>query len=160
MKQVIILSGVSGSGKSTYAKKFAQKETFVHYQYTIVSADNYFMKDGVYNFDGSKLGEAHGQCFNKYIGAIQHPDCFELVIVDNTNLTSEEIAPYVLGAQAYGWDCKIVTIELDPNFPELMECVDRNVHGVPYLSIAKQREKLMDRKLPHWWNQEVIPFQE
>lgn len=155
-KQVIILSGISGSGKSTYANKlFCEFEGAV----AIVSADYYFSNSsGEYKFDPALIGEAHGGCFKDYIQTLQETG-FSLVIVDNTNLSIEEIAPYVWGAQAYGWEFKIVTIELNPVYLGMMRCVDRNVHGVLAADIVNQWVKLEKRVLPSWWNQETIKFE-
>jgi len=50
---LVIIRGCSGSGKSTLAKLLGSN--FKHFE-----ADMYFMKNGVYQFDGTKLGAAHG----------------------------------------------------------------------------------------------------
>lgn len=93
---IYILRGPSGCGKTTFAKTINGAK--------ICSADHFFTKDdGTYEFDPSKLGEAHAACLRKYVDAIllrvkgrQFP-----IIVDNTNLTDTELAPYVRIAQAY-----------------------------------------------------------
>lgn len=102
MKKVIILSGISGSGKSTYAKKlvgdsFGQEEcTGV----VVCSADHFFMQTGEYKFDASMLSLAHGECFKDFIEEVQRGT--SLVLVDNTNTSVAEIAPYVLGGPGMG----------------------------------------------------------
>ena len=119
--KVIVMSGISGSGKSTYAKrvvsetepsmKFRDGERYGDYA-IIVSADDHFINNaGEYQFDASMLAEAHNECFRDFIEALQSE--VGLVIVDNTNCSSEEIAPYMLGASAYGYEAEIVTIRCD-----------------------------------------------
>ena len=106
MGQVKILSGVSGSGKSTFGRGLRADLT--------VSADDFFVtSDNKYNFDPSKLGQAHAACFREYIHALTNLGD-TLVVVDNTNTTESEISPYVLGASAFGWNVEIITISV-PN---------------------------------------------
>src|SRR5262245_10531054 len=116
MKKVIVLSGVSGSGKSTYAKKILNDSS--HGNVAIVSADDYFMIGGKYQFDPLKLSWAHGECFRKFLLVIDRDgrcsSAANIVVVDNTNTTSEEIAPYMLGAQAFGWEAEIRTMSVSP----------------------------------------------
>ena len=56
MKTLIILRGCPGSGKSTFAKTLGG----AHFE-----TDMYFVSDdGTYNFDPSKLRDAHNWCQN------------------------------------------------------------------------------------------------
>ena len=143
--RVIILSGVSGSGKSTYAIQLwngLEPGTYCK----VVSADDFFITaDGRYAFDASKLSEAHGACFRAFLTAIQDP-FYSLVIVDNTNTTGEEIAPYVLGAQAFGRKVEIHTVAA-----ALADCETRNLHGVGARTIEAQAARIAARKLAPWW---------
>jgi predicted ABC-type ATPase len=169
-KQVKILSGVSGSGKSTYAKQLqamfhVQNPTFS----VVVSADDFFMVDGEYRFNPAKLSEAHASCFRSFIEAMQevhtHTYCDnsfvnlpnDLVIVDNTNTTTDEIAPYVLGALAFGYEPEIITITT-ANLYDLSVVAARNKHGVPSQSIMKQHERIIARELPKYWKAITVPY--
>lgn len=151
MRKVIIMSGVSGSGKSTYMQKLFE-EVGEGIVFAEVSADHFFKKDGVYNFDASKLSEAHGECFNDFITHMRH--LCELVVVDNTNTTDVEIAPYILGAQAFGYEAEIVTLVrptgMDPN-DYYRACHARNSHGVSEVGVKQQFSRILNRKLPPWW---------
>lgn len=103
---VILLRGISGSGKSTWIKNNKP-------QATVVSADHLFIQsDGSYEFDQARLGEAHQKCFKAFIEALQKGS--ELIIVDNTNVTAWEMSPYIIGARAFGATVEILTIECDP----------------------------------------------
>lgn len=79
MRQVVILSGVSGAGKSTYAEKLLTETQGIK-----VSADHYFMWEDTYKFDPTKLGEAHADCFKRFISHLQAPFSWSCVVVDNT----------------------------------------------------------------------------
>ena len=142
MQEVIILSGISGSGKSTFAKEHARS--------VIVSADHYFIRNGIYKFDPSKLGEAHGTCFKNYIRLLQTGELTSnprKIIVDNTCTTESEIAPYMIGAQAFGADARIITLHCDPDI-----AAARNGGRAPIHAVYRQFENLKARKLPPWWS--------
>jgi predicted kinase len=157
MKRVIIMSGVSGSGKSTYIEK--------HFPLaTCCSADTYFLHFDTkeYRFNASKLGEAHAACFRRFIEAVRGEDewlASDLVVVDNTNTTIEEIAPYMIGAAAYGYQAEIITFAR-PTFLAVCEALAmRNGHGVSADTIAAQARRLRDRKLPSYWKNTTVPIQ-
>jgi len=150
-----ILSGVPGSGKSTYG------ESLITYQLAsppvigeIYSADHYFTNPytGEYNFDPAKLGAAHSSCLLGFIGATSAHS--PRVIVDNTNTTAVEIAPYYQVALAYGYDVEIVTVMV--NHGDLAKCAERNKHGVPLKSIIRMADNIKRRVLPPYWNHRTI----
>lgn len=137
--EVVILRGVPGVGKSTFAAKFF----WCH----VVSADNFFLQDGIYRFDPSKLGQAHQQCLRDYTG---HVVARHSVLVDNTNITTTEIAPYVSLAEAFGLSVKIINLHSSLSPADLAR---RNVHGVPENVIANRIAVMVEeekRFLP-WW---------
>lgn len=166
MRQVKIMSGVSGSGKSTLVRKLLSEHTG---PMQVVSADQYFMvkdenaKHGnstselIYKFNPADLSLAHGNCFRRFIEGLQSTECGNLVIVDNTNTTTEEIAPYVLGAQAFGYDLEVITVMCN-SMSDVEQAAKRNAHGVPLQGVYAQYMRIHNRKLPTWWKSQVIPF--
>ena len=138
MKQVIVLQGVSGSGKTAWATKLVEAETerTDEYRACIVSADDYFVSLAGYKFDPSKLGEAHASCFKTFLACLQREAC-ELVIVDNTNASGEDLSPYMLAASAFGANATIVRVDCD-----LAIAAKRCVHNVPTNAISRQAEKI------------------
>lgn len=153
VKKVFILSGVSGSGKSTYAKQLIEGAR----SFGIGSADDFFMKNGVYLFDPAKLPEAHNGCFRAFITKVQMNT--DLVVVDNTNTTVAEIAPYVLGATAFGYEAEILTFLPSPketSIEYIKKCAARNKHGVSLLRVQAQLEALTSRQLPSWWKETPV----
>jgi len=150
------MSGVSGSGKSTYARKlWNELEPGTYCK--VVSADDYFMVNGEYEFDSSKLSAAHSKCFRDYLAALQ--DDYSLVIVDNTNLTSEEISPYMLAASAFGYEAEVITLTGKMLSETVVMLSDRNLHGVSPNNVMYQHSKLLSRKLPPWWKETTIPIE-
>ncbi len=95
---------------------------------TVASADRYpklytYHPDGSVSYDVSLADPSHGASYKTAIEAIRE-GCD--VVVDNTNLSLAEIAPYVAIAQAYRATCEIVTINVNPEI-----AFARNTHGVP-----------------------------
>jgi tRNA uridine 5-carbamoylmethylation protein Kti12 len=143
MKTVIILQGVPGSGKTSFA---SERIAASHAQVKVVSADHFFERigGGKYAFDPMRLSEAHGECFREFIAALQGG--VEMVIVDNTNTRVEEISPYVLGAQAYGYEFEVLRVLCDPKV-----AAARNQHGVPEGAVRAMADRIAKCNLPPWW---------
>lgn len=148
MNKVIVMSGCSGSGKSTYAEKLLARSQGVK-----VSADHFFMGENGYAFDPSKLGLAHADCFRRFIDFAQKGGSD--IIVDNTSLSEAEISPYMLAGIAYGYDCEIITFVVDLRDLNLM--VKRNQHGVDMNVLTRQWKRLGARFLPPYWKNTNIP---
>ena len=92
MKALFLLRGLPGSGKSTLAKQLGGK----HYE-----ADMYFVRDGEYKFDATKLKEAHEWCNGSvdFGMANEHP----IIVVSNTFTQEWEMKPYYELAEKYGY---------------------------------------------------------
>lgn len=120
MKKVIILCGVPGCGKSTYARSIP---------YAVVcSADDFFMKDGVYTFNPSLLGQAHAKCFGDFLTCIGK-EC-PCIIVDNTNIQRWERQNYETVALMCQYDVEYKYWLLKTE-KEIQCCLKRNTHEVP-----------------------------
>lgn len=132
--KVKILRGLPGSGKSTYTKGFSA---------VVCSADQYFMRCGVYSFNPKDLGKAHGECLKNFIRACQTGK--ELIFVDNTNITVLEMAPYVSIAMAYGYEIEILAFKVP-----VETSINRNVHNVPAETIKRMARSWQDN-FPHYW---------
>lgn len=137
-KEVTIMRGVPGSGKSHWVQRYRSKSA-------IISADNFFVnpKTGVYEFNPELLGKAHDNCLRQYLNLIHegHPD----IVVDNTNIKAFELATYYRVAEALGYRVGIMQMMTLPDI-----CISRNIHNVPpniILSMYKSMEPI-----PTWWN--------
>lgn len=142
MKTVLILQGLPGAGKTHFTQGMKA---------VICSADDFFytLGGGKYAFNVTRLGEAHGSCFRKFIKACQ--DGEEAIVVDNTNTTANEIAPYVLAGEAYGYNVSILRILCDPEV-----AASRNQHGVPLETIRKMAQRIASFDPPPWWKVETV----
>ena len=158
--KMTILRGVSGSGKSTYARTIDSRpyvgEQMYQHEYdallrahkppVICSADDHFMVDGEYKFDPAQLGEAHRACFVKADEALAEG---RNVVIDNTNTQLWEISPYMMLAQKHRAEVRITRLTC----PASVAC-SRNVHGVPEKAIEAMEDRM--EALPPFWPQELI----
>lgn len=138
-----ILIGLPRSGKSTLAHHRSGVLDESGGLAVVVSADDFFTGPDGYRFDPALLGEAHADCFRRCLDAM---DAGHDVIVDNTNLSNWERAPYVLAAQARGYRVCFVRMSASAE-----ECAARpdNGHGVPADAIRRMEERL-EPVLPFW----------
>lgn len=143
-RRLVILRGIPGSGKSTLARRLLGDATAI-----IASADDLFVgHDRVYRFDPARIGEAHGACFRRAVDAMRLGA--DVVVIDNTNITAVEVAPYVLAAQAYGYEHEIVTVQCG-----VALAAERNIHGVPLERVAAMAAALDRETMMPWWNHRV-----
>ena len=110
-KEIIILRGISCSGKSTLAKQLVGNGV-------ILSTDDYFMKNGIYNFDPTKLGIYHKN--NQDRAEKSMIDGISPIVVDNIFYKEWEIKPYVQLANKYGYEVNIKELPT-PDIDELMK---------------------------------------
>jgi predicted kinase len=96
MKKLILLRGVPGSGKSSFAKSISTALT------GHVEADMFFMKDGEYKFDITKLKEAHAWCQNQ-VRQWMGPHGLDDIIVSNTFTQEWEMEAYYKLAKEHGY---------------------------------------------------------
>lgn len=127
-QKLILLRGLPGSGKSTFAKWLCgidERGVTIH-----VEADQFFEEDGVYEFDASRLGVAHHWC--QSLVRIHIQNGYD-VIVSNTSTTEKEVAVYQQIAEDCGVDFVSLIVENRHG--------GTNVHNVPEdkLQAMKQR---------------------
>lgn len=148
--QVVVMSGLPGSGKSTLARDLQRVLSKSEDACLIVSADNFFMREGKYVYERAKLGAAHASCFADYLHALQERT--SVVIVDNTNLKPTDIAPYMLAAAAMGYQSVIVEVRCDPEV-----AAGRNLHGAELVAVQGMFKLFSTRQLESYWR--VVPWE-
>jgi predicted kinase len=99
MKELILLRGLPGSGKSTLAKLICNQH---------VEADMFFMQDGEYKFDASKLKQAHEWCQSR---AESWMEKGYNVVVSNTFTREWEMEAYYDLARKYGYRVHSLVVE-------------------------------------------------
>jgi predicted kinase len=126
-KTCIILRGCPGSGKSTFAETIADKNT------VICCADDYFVQNGEYKFDGSKIKAAHKYCTDKFAAAMLLGNN---IIVANTNIQEWEFQHYFDAAEQSGYRVFVVVLENRHG--------NKNIHNCPAEKVQLMAHKLED----------------
>lgn len=122
---LIIIRGIPGTGKSTYAKKI--KSTIP--ESVIFEADQYLIgMDGIYRFNPRKLHRAHKWCMWRTEEALR---LGLTAIVANTFVKKKDMKPYFEMCKKYGLEFLVI-----PLFKEY-----RSIHNVPEKSIDRMRRQ-------------------
>jgi predicted kinase len=129
-KELYIVRGIPGSGKSTFAKSICKP-------WQHVETDMFFMKNGEYKFDASKLKVAHQWCKNK-VHIMMRPTPWNLlfnrtIVVSNTFTQEWEMKTFLVLARRFRY--KVYTVIVENRHG------GKNLHGVPEdkLQIMKDR---------------------
>lgn len=124
MKELILLRGLPGSGKSTLAKIIGGE----HYE-----ADMYFQRgpNNVYQFDASKLKQAHEWCRDLVIMAMSRQE--PKIVVSNTFTQKREMDVYFDLAKEYGYQVHSLIVENRHG--------GVNSHGVPEDKLQAMKDR-------------------
>lgn len=126
---LIILRGLPGSGKTSFAKYMFSNNVF--------EADQYFYdENGNYNFDATKLHAAHMDCQNRVEKLMQMSSTTQYgseIVVSNTATTERELKPYYDLAEKY--DYKVVSLIVENRHGS------KSVHSVPDEKLEQMRNR-------------------
>lgn len=127
MKELFLLRGLPGAGKSSLAKSLIGDNDRAHRE-----ADMYFLdENGNYVFNPSQLKEAHAWCQEEIEFVMKTQ--YERVVVSNTFTMAWEMQPYYDLAEKYGYRVYSLVVENRHG--------GENVHNVP-----KEKIKEMARR--------------
>ena len=115
MKELIILRGIPGSGKSSFAELLKPMGAF------IIAADDFHMVDGVYDWKPERVKWCHTLCRNT-VEAEMHSSN-PMIVVHNTFTTEKEMKPYFELATRYGYLVRSLVVENRHG--------NKNIHNVP-----------------------------
>jgi len=130
-KILTLVRGLPGSGKSTFANTITNK-------FSICEADKFFYdKEGNYNFDATKLREAHEWCRNQVETRMKdnqlNPQFYPEIVVSNTFTQEWEMEAYYKLAEQYGY--KVFSIIVENRHEGV------NQHGVPADKLEQMRNR-------------------
>ena len=128
-KSLVLVRGVSGSGKSTFAKEFIYPASL------LIATDDFFMNNGEYEFNPKLLYDNHIKCINSVESEMKNPsdDIITNIVVHNTFTENWEIKPYQELAEKYGYNFYTIIIENRHG--------TKSIHDVPEHVISSQKDR-------------------
>jgi predicted kinase len=127
MLNLFLVRGISGAGKSELTRSLSL---------TCLESDQFFLENGDYKFDPTKLGEAHQWCQTRTREILEYGHS---VAISNTFTQRWEMEPYIQIAQELG--ARLTVVDLFDGGCDDETLSERNVHGVPIEAIAAMRSR-------------------
>lgn len=131
---LILVRGLPGAGKSTFSHMYRNQLIVAGIGVEgPFEADQYFEdpETGAYNFDATKLGQAHSQCQEKTRDALQRGIAY--VIVSNTFTTERELTPYTDMANQLNYSVISLVVENRHG--------NESIHNVPEEAMDRMRNR-------------------
>jgi predicted kinase len=126
MKELILLRGLPGAGKSTIAHILSEGKD------PVFSVDDFFTNAaGNYRFEFDKNHLAYAQCQEKTRNAMSEGK--EKIFVHNTFTMDWEMKPYLEMAEEFGYRLHVLTVEKYHS--------GENIHEISDEQIRKMAEK-------------------
>jgi predicted kinase len=122
-KDLIILRGIPGSGKSTFAQFLGTK--------AICCTDDYITRNGVYCWKPETIDISHEWCKRKCRRFMEKN--INRIVIANTNTTEKEMQPYVDLAQQFSYKIYFIIVENRHD--------GINIHNVPEETLNKMKNR-------------------
>ena len=127
---LILLRGIPGSGKTTFANVILQQPN--NNPQEILSADDFFEdENGDYNFDPTKLKEAHNYCQFRCSERMRQQK--SRIVVANTFTQEWEMDEYFKMAERYNYRVHTIIVENRHG--------NENIHGVPKDKLQQMKNR-------------------
>lgn len=139
-KMVVLMRGLPGCGKSYFTNELVERASALGIESAVCSANRYFYDEqGRYQFNPYDLVDNHRRCFEEFE---QHLNGLpQLIIVDNTNITKNEIDPYVRAVDRRS-DVKLHSFRFKCRNEEeaAVQCL-RGIHYVPLRTVLRRYQE-------------------
>ena len=129
VKNLILVRGASGSGKTTFVEEFIENVSLS------IATDDFFVLDGMYTFDHSYLANYHQRCIDSVESEMETPSTegYCNIVVHNTFTMEWEMKAYFDLAEKYGYNVYRFVME---NIHK-----SKNIHDVPEDAVKAQRDR-------------------
>ena len=129
VRNLILVRGASGSGKTTFVEEFIQNVSLS------IATDDFFVLDGIYTFNADYLAEYHQRCIDGVESEMECPSTegYCNIVVHNTFTMEWEMKPYFDLAEKYGYNVYTVIVENRHK--------SKSVHEVPEAIVQSQRNR-------------------
>ena len=106
-KNLILVRGVSGRGKTTFVEEFIKNVSLS------IATDDFFVLDGMYTFDRNYLADYHQRCIDRVESEMESPstETYCNIVVHNTFTKEWEMKAYFDLAEKYGYNVYTIIIE-------------------------------------------------
>lgn len=130
MRKLILVRGIPGSGKTTLAHVILQHPAGLEQE--VLSADDFFENEnGDYNFDSTKIKEAHNYCQFRCSERMRQEK--SRIVVANTFTQEWEMEDYLKMAERYNYRVHTIIVENRHG--------NQNVHGVPEDKLQQMKNR-------------------
>ena len=156
-KKIKIIRGVPGIGKRNYVYYL---ESNLNREYIICDWNNFFIKDGKYEFNGKDTSKAESYCLQTYLNAIKN-DIKRIYVIGNFN-QKWQYDNYIKLANLFNYKVDITELECK-NTTELMYYNNRSVHKIPYTKSLKvfqnwEEDNRAYKRIPYLNNNKAMEF--
>jgi predicted kinase len=126
---LVLVRGVPGSGRTTLALQHAGSSGIV------LSTDDFFLTDGEYDFDGSRIHEAHAWNHKRAVSHLKYQRT-QRIVIDNNNSQAWEMREYAHVGIQNGYQVRIRTVDTPWRY-DASECAKRTAKGLSEDDIAR-----------------------
>ena len=145
MRELIIMSGFSGGGKSFVVDALVEKYKRMGVSISVCSTDNFWYQEvgddpTEYNFDRKRLAEAHQ--WNQRWADKAMKSNIHVVIIDNTNTQQREAQPYINMGKANGYNIRFIAVGGDVEVAQKANAERPKNRQVPEAVIENQERRL------------------
>ena len=152
---LVILRGMTGTGKSTIAASLEKLNTEEKTKVVVCSADDFLVDEsGAYCFKKHKLDKAHSECQKKAADSLL---LGRTPVVANVGATLDQNRPYIEMAKEQGKKVLIFTLR-PADKGDVDRCISRSVHGVPRRVAVRAFHDMQDFTMPDVVHIDAAPY--
>lgn len=156
-KKIKIIRGVPGSGKRNYVYYL---ENGLNREFIICDWNDFFTKNGDYNFVGKDTTKAENHCLKVFLNSIKQ-DVRRIYVIGNFN-EKWQYENYLTIGKLAGYEISITELTCE-NHEELKYYNSRSTHNIPLTKSVKlfenwEEDKLAYKRRPYLSDEKALEF--